>query len=150
MKRNMLVMVAALMTISLTAKVKEIKSANDLKTGIVLAKFFGTWCPPCKKMKPVFESLSNENKYSNITFIEVDADKNAELLQQYNVSGLPTFVLFQNGKEVSRASGADESAVRGLLDSVSTKAPKQTEGAKESKPATKAPTTTQKTQYSSF
>jgi thioredoxin-like negative regulator of GroEL len=55
------------------------------------------WCPPCKKMEPVLETLSKElqGKY---TFLKVDGGRDATVMKEIGASVLPTFMVYKNGK----------------------------------------------------
>ena len=65
--------------------------------------FYATWCPPCKMLAPVIEKVSEE--YSNIEFYKVNVDENTDVSFAFNVAHVPTLILFEEGKEVRRASG---------------------------------------------
>lgn len=83
-----------------------IESLDDFKTEVlnsekrVMVDFFGNWCGPCKQMKPILEDLSEELNIS-----KVDIDSNPEIADKYSVMSLPTFVIFEDGKEKRRKTG---------------------------------------------
>jgi len=70
----------------------------------VVVDLWAEWCGPCKMMAPVFEALSKE--MTNVKFVKLDVDSNQEIASKYNILGIPTFLIFKNGKEVLRQVGA--------------------------------------------
>ena len=66
-----------------------------------LLYFTATWCGPCKKFRPVMESLSSQ---INIQFIDIDS--NSSMAQKYGVRNIPTTILVKDGVEVSRFTGS--------------------------------------------
>ncbi|MBQ8892102.1 MAG: thioredoxin [Bacilli bacterium] len=70
---------------------------------MVLADFNADWCGPCKMLKPILESISNENK--DIKVVSINIDSEDELAEAYNVSSIPCLVLFDKGMEVKRSIG---------------------------------------------
>lgn len=70
----------------------------------VLVDFTATWCPPCKRMKPILAELEKE-RAGSLSVVEVDVDANPELAQQYQIQYLPTFVLYLNGKALDLRYG---------------------------------------------
>ena len=67
--------------------------------------FFADWCGPCKKLGPVFDSVSDEFK-GKLAFYKVDIDKENNLAARYNVMSIPTVLLFKEGQNTDRFSGA--------------------------------------------
>jgi thioredoxin 1 len=64
--------------------------------------FTADWCGPCKRVRPIVEELTKDG-YS-FQIIDVDIEK--ELVEKFEISSVPTFILFKNEKSVKRISGA--------------------------------------------
>ena len=78
--------------------------ASIKSSAVVLVDFGAVWCAPCKKMEPVLKSLQANNA-GKFKFVKVDGGKDEAVLQQNNVTVLPVFIVFKNGKQVWRRDG---------------------------------------------
>ena len=70
----------------------------------VLIDFFATWCGPCQTMSPILKQVKDELG-EKVTILKVDVDKNAAIASKFHVRGVPTFILFKNGKQVWKQAG---------------------------------------------
>lgn len=73
----------------------------------VLVDFWATWCGPCKMIAPVVKEIADEYD-GKILVGKVNVDEEPELTMQYNVSSIPTLMVFKNGQLVNRAVGYRE------------------------------------------
>jgi len=71
----------------------------------VLVDFYADWCAPCRAVAPVVETLSNELGDA-LTVVKVDVDQNQDLAETYDIRGIPTLMLFKEGKPVETVVGA--------------------------------------------
>jgi thioredoxin 1 len=72
--------------------------------GILVVDFYAHWCPPCKQMKPIFDSLADEYK-GKYSFAKVDIATYPAVGRIYNIQAMPTFVIFRDGKKVDTSQG---------------------------------------------
>lgn len=74
------------------------------KEKLILIDFWAEWCGPCVMMSSIIEKFVAESK--NIKVIKVNADFNKNIIEKYQIRGLPQFILVKNGKEIKRFAGA--------------------------------------------
>ncbi|MBA3711103.1 MAG: thioredoxin [Pyrinomonadaceae bacterium] len=71
----------------------------------VLVDFWAAWCAPCRMLAPTVEAVAE--KYSgNARVVKLNVDDNPAVSQRYGIKGIPTLILFKNGKEEERVVGA--------------------------------------------
>lgn len=80
------------------------KIANGDK---LIVDFWGTWCGPCKVMKPAFEKVAEEYRLENseVQLYTMDVDKNKEFASSLGIRAIPTVKSFSGGKEVYSQPG---------------------------------------------
>lgn len=70
----------------------------------VLVDFWASWCGPCRMLAPIVEAVAKE--FSNkIKVVEVNVDENSKAALDYNIRGIPTLMLFKDGKIVATKTG---------------------------------------------
>lgn len=89
--------------------VQEINTENFDKEvvsheGVIVVDFFANWCGPCRKMGPILEEVEQDLN-SKVKFAKINTDDNLEMAKKYQVSGLPTLMVFKNGEPVERMVG---------------------------------------------
>tara|TARA_R100001143_G_scaffold63565_1_gene71967 strand:+ start:2481 stop:2807 length:327 start_codon:yes stop_codon:yes gene_type:complete len=71
----------------------------------VLVDFWAEWCGPCKMIAPVLEDLADEYA-GKIKICKIDVDQHKQTAEKYNVKGIPTLIIFNNGDAVGKKVGA--------------------------------------------
>jgi thioredoxin 1 len=70
----------------------------------VLVDFYADWCGPCKMLAPILKQVKDELG-EGVIIIKIDVDKNQKIANKYGIRGVPTLLLFKNGKQLWRQSG---------------------------------------------
>lgn len=78
--------------------------ADVSSSPLVLVKFTGQWCPPCRALEPVLEKLSEERR--DVLVLSVDVDENQQVSQRYGVRSVPTLIAFKKGRPSGQLVGA--------------------------------------------
>lgn len=73
--------------------------------GPILVDFWAEWCGPCKQLSPILDDVSKEMG-DKVTVAKVNIDDNPESPQKYGVRGIPTLILFKDGKPVATKVGS--------------------------------------------
>ena len=80
---------------------------------LMIIDFYATWCGPCKAIAPQFTKASE--KYTDVSFIKVDADKNKQVLEDLNITGLPTFLVVKEKSVIDKLVGGSPSRFDELI-----------------------------------
>ena len=70
----------------------------------VLVDFWAEWCPPCKRISPILDEIAREQ--SDVIICKIDIVANPKTMEEYDVKGLPSLLLFNNGNVIGRKVGA--------------------------------------------
>ena len=92
------------------ANIAEITDANfqsDVldKEGVTVVRFWAGWCPPCTRMKPVYNEVASELA-DRAAFAEVDIDRAPGVANALGIRSVPTVVVFRNGEPAAGVVGA--------------------------------------------
>jgi thioredoxin 1 len=94
-------------------------SEGEFKKGIekgkVLVDFYADWCGPCRMLTPVLERVAKEVR-GHATIAKLDIDAAQEVTSSFQVTSVPTLILFKDGKEAGRLVGLrDADAVKEFI-----------------------------------
>ncbi|MCJ1245143.1 hypothetical protein MMC30_002344 [Trapelia coarctata] len=95
------------------SKTKNISSASEFSnllgtSRVVVTDFYADWCGPCKQIAPIYEQLSAQlSRPSKVTFTKVNVDNQVEIAAKYQITAMPTFMIFKNKQVVETIRDAD-------------------------------------------
>ena len=90
--------------------------SKEIEKGVVLVDFHAVWCGPCRMIAPILEEIATQ--YSDKIIIgKVDIDTEQKTAAHYEVTSVPTLILFKDGKEVNRLIGLrDSQSIKEFID----------------------------------
>ena len=95
-------------------QLKEDQLIETIGNGKVVLFFTADWCPDCRFIKPAMPEI--EQDFSDYTFYEVDRDENIDLAAELNVFGIPSFIVYDNRKEIGRFVNKDRKTKQQVED----------------------------------
>jgi thioredoxin 1 len=83
---------------------------EKIANGVSFMFFHASWCTRCKAVRPAIESASQDSRVEAVFFAEINYEINPEIVNQYQVDGFPTMLIYKNGVEVDRLTGTNHTA----------------------------------------
>ncbi|KAM0273206.1 hypothetical protein ACHAQH_008396 [Verticillium albo-atrum] len=91
------------------------------ETPYVVVDFYADWCGPCKQIAPLFQKLSETAaEIDSVKFLKVDTEANSDVASAHQVTALPTFMVFKNGKVLEKIQGADPRKLQAVVQRLAT------------------------------
>ncbi len=99
----------------------ELKTDQDFSSSLkenkkVIVKYYADWCGSCRLFAPKFRRLSEDERFSDVAFLDVNAENSPEARKLAGVSNLPFFAAFKDGQLVSTIPTSKEESVIELLE----------------------------------
>jgi thioredoxin len=96
---------------------------HSFRENIIIFEFFADWCGPCKNFRPVYEEIQKLYYEKGVIFARVNSEEFPEVMEQFNIQGVPSMIFVKNGKGLHRLAGAlTRTQFLQVLESVITKA----------------------------
>ncbi|PBK97061.1 thioredoxin [Armillaria gallica] len=107
----------------------------------VVIDFWAEWCGPCKMIGPVFKKLSEKPDYAGVDFYTVDGDEQPDIMDELQISSMPTFIAFKDGNKIGTSLGAIPKNLLELIDKAVKAAGEATEAPSAAETQSEAPAT---------
>ncbi len=88
---------------------QEFETEVEQGSGLVLVDFWAPWCGPCLRIAPVLEELASEYQ-GRVKIMKVNVDENRPVAEKFQITGIPTMILFKDGQKVDQSVGASPKA----------------------------------------
>lgn len=85
-------------------KMTEDSFEQDIAKGVILVDFYADWCGPCRKLAPELEKVAKD-LHGKAKIAKIDVEAAQRIASTFQVTTIPTLILFRNGKEVGRIVG---------------------------------------------
>ncbi|CAF3593162.1 unnamed protein product [Rotaria sordida] len=90
---------------------------NKLNVNVlIVCDFYANWCPPCLQIAPILYQWALNDYKTSVIFLKINIDNNIDLINNFSINILPTFILFKQGKEIYRLIGANSSNLKREID----------------------------------
>jgi thiol-disulfide isomerase/thioredoxin len=81
----------------------------------VVVKYYADWCGNCRLFSPKFKRMSDDEQFTDVAFVDVNAETSPDARKLAGVTNLPFFAVFRNGELVDTVAASKEDAVRNLI-----------------------------------
>jgi thioredoxin 1 len=96
-------------------KLNEESFSEEIKNGVTLVDFYADWCGPCRMLTPVLEKVAKDVQ-GKARVAKLDIDHAQKIASSFQVTSVPTLILFKEGKEVGRLVGLrDQESIKGFV-----------------------------------
>lgn len=85
---------------------------------LTIVKYYADWCGSCKLIAPKFRRLSDDERFGNVAFLEVNAEENEAARKKAGVNNLPFFATFRDGDLAEGAATSLEEAIVRMLEKI--------------------------------